>query len=54
MHACLSEQILEAKSLSMINLLLVAYSDGVFDLLLLSHLLHSTVSSLSDITSRPD
>ena len=48
-----TEKILEAKSLSLINLLLVAQSDGVFDLLLLCHLLHSVVSSLSKITSRP-
>ena len=53
MHAGLTEKILEAKSLSLINLLLVAQSDGVFDLLLLCHLLHSVVSSLSEITSRP-
>ena len=51
--SCLIEKILEAKSLGLVNLLLLAHSDGVFELLLLGHLLDSPVPSLLEITSHP-
>ena len=51
---CLSEQILEAQSLRMLYLLLIAQSDGVFNLLLLCHLLEMVVSAaLGEVTSGP-
>ena len=51
MLSCLIEKILEAKSLGLVNLLLFAHSDGVLELLLLSHLLHSVGPSLLEIPS---